>query len=277
MAFTISSLNSSNKSLLGVFGIDANAGKNFVDPLVQYKLEKKQGTAAKEKFAESTKVQAEVEYFKKKAATIKTTEEFFKDRRLVSYALSAFTMDDEINLLGRVKKVMLEDPKDEKALQSRLSDKRYKEIATAFEFFDKGVTKLTSPTFLKDLESRYVTNEYEKKQGEKNPALRSVAYFLRNGDKIDSSLGILGDKVFRDIALTTLDLPLEIANQTVKKQAKYIDDRIDVSKFKDPKFREQFAEKFLLKKSSEQSTERNNNLLGLFNNNGIGTTFNILA
>jgi hypothetical protein len=238
---------------LGIFGIDPSAlsGGQNVDPFAEFQIQKKRGDELEAQFAKSPKVQKEIEYFKQRAKEIKTTDEFFKDFRLVQLATSAFSLDGEENFLGRLKKVMTEDPTDENALQNRLTDKRFKEIAEAFNF-SNGIGKLSSDSFLKTLEDRYITNEYEKSLGEKDPSLRNVAYFKRNAGNIEDSLSLLGDKIFREVALTALNSPQEIASQSIDKQREYIDRSLDVEKLQDPEFLDKFLDRYLIQVRTNQ-------------------------
>ena len=113
---------------------------------------------------------------------------------------------------------------------------------------------------------------FEKKLGEQNPALREAEYFRRNIGDIENGFDILGDKVLRAVVTTTLNLPQQIALQSVDKQKSLIDARIDVEDFKDPEFVEEFIQKFLITSDSNAaqagfgfgSATGNGHLLPLF-------------
>ncbi|KZD12725.1 DUF1217 domain-containing protein [Oceanibaculum pacificum] len=185
-----------------------------------------------DQFAKTAQIVREVEYFKKAAAKITNVDDFMKDRRLVTFALSAFGLDEEIQYPARLQKV-LESPKDDPAaLANRLADPRYREISQAFAFGDEGMDKLSDPAFLEDVAQKYILNEFEKTLGQNNPALREATYFLRNIGNASTAYDVLGDPVLRSVVTYTLGLPTQIAVQSVETQARLIDARFDISKYK---------------------------------------------
>ncbi|MBC7135733.1 MAG: DUF1217 domain-containing protein, partial [Oceanibaculum nanhaiense] len=166
------------------------------------------------------------------AGSIESVDDLIKDRRLMNFALSAFSLEDEAQYPGRLKKVLESDLDDNSSLANRLSDNRYREIASAFDFAKSGMSKLQDAAFLEDLTQKYILNEFEKALGNNNPALREATYFLRNIGNVTSPYGILGDNVLRSVVTFTLNLPAQIAVQSVESQARLIEGRLDLDKFK---------------------------------------------
>ena len=203
-----------------------------------------------EQLKQDPRIVREIEYLHKRVAEIETVDEFINDRRLMAFALSAFALEDEINLLGRIRKILTEPRSDPKALVNKLIDPRFKEIAAGFEFAEVGLAKVKNAVFLNDLIDRFYTNEFERRLGQQNPALREAEFFRRKIADIDNTFDILGDRVFRAVVTFTLGLPLAIALQSVDKQKSLIEARVDIEKFKDPKFVDDFIRRFLLKKDA---------------------------
>ena len=56
-------------------------------------------------------------------------------------------------------------------------------------------------------------------------------YFERNAGKIKNGYDILGDNVLRAVVTYTLDLPPQIAVQSVEKQKQLIESKLDIKKF----------------------------------------------
>jgi flagellin-like hook-associated protein FlgL len=206
-------------------------GLSFAPAFPAFRLLEKNQELQMERFRQTAKVAKEIDYFKKAAAKVKTVDEFFKDRRLVSFALTAYGLESDLKYLGRVRKVMTENPADPNALQNRLLDPRYKEIAKDFSFFALKVGKLKLNFFVSDVIEKYVQNAFEISLGEQNPALREAAYFRRKIGDVKTAYDILGDAVLRSVATATVGLPPEIARQSIEKQARLIDDKIDIKKF----------------------------------------------
>lgn len=151
-------------------------------------------------------IDRDVQYFLENAGEVETVEEFVNDRRLMSVALSAFALDEEINLLGRMKVILTEPPEDEDSLVNKLIDPRFKEIAEAFQFASRGTGRLKLISFRNEVVDMFLTNEFEKRLGQQNPALREAEYFRRKIGDIDGTFDILGDKVLRAVVTFTLGL-----------------------------------------------------------------------
>jgi hypothetical protein len=208
---------------------------------------------SKEKFENSPAVQKEIAWFKEQAAKVTSVDDVLKNRRMMEFILSAYSLDDEIKYPGRYKKVLNESVDDKAALANKLSDPRFKEMAKDLRFKELGTGKLKLNYFVDSLVDKFVTNEFEKKLGAQNPALREAAYFKRNADTIKSVYDILGNKVMRSVVTAALGIPPQAALQSVEKQASLVTDKVDIKKFSDPAFVDTFLKKFLIKKDSENS------------------------
>jgi hypothetical protein len=197
-------------------------------------------------FAQTPAVKKEIDYFRQKAAEVKTPDELLNDPRLLKFALSAYSLEGEMQFPARIKKVMVGDPKDPKALANRLADPRFREINKDFALGQLGTANLKLTKFVDGIVSKYLTNEYEKKLGEQNPALREAAYFKRKIGEAKDIYGILGDKVLRSVVMETLRIPPEVANQSVEKQAELAMKGFKMDKAKDPAYIDQFVKRFLV-------------------------------
>lgn len=209
--------------------ITSGAGSAFA---TFQRLTRQDSTVLMERFGARSDVQREVAYFREKVAKLKEPDDLFKDRRLMRFVLSAFTLEDDANAMGKIRKVLLSKITDPDSFANRLIDKRYAEMAGTLLLADFGVTSIKSPSTIENLVNRYLTNSFEKDLGQQNSALREASYFLRKIGGVTSALDILGDKVLRSVVTYTLDLPQQIALQSVQKQRSLIDARLDVSKFR---------------------------------------------
>ena len=79
-------------------------------------------------------VARETEYYLKKIGQIKTAEEFLSDRRLMTYAMTAFGLGDMSYAKGFVRKLLKEGTDQPEAFANQLTDKRYLDFAKAFDF-----------------------------------------------------------------------------------------------------------------------------------------------
>ncbi len=261
-------------------GISGGFGGGGLPAMVIYQTLTNSREKQFDQLKQDPRIVKEIDYVRKRVAEIETVDEFINDRRLMAFALSAFALEDEINLLGRMRKILTEPRADPNALANKLIDPRFKEIAAGFEFAEVGLAKVKNEVFLNDIIDRFYTNEFERRLGEQNPALREAEFFRRKIGDIDNTFDILGDRVFRAVVTFTLDMPPQIVFQSVDKQKALIDARVDIEKFKDPEFVDDFIRRFLLRKDAENGLGGfgggggNAHLLPLFQGGGI---FNLFA
>jgi len=245
--------------MVGLLGSDFGGASQPAFPIYQAltKTREKQFSL----FEKGPLIEREVAYFMKEAKKVETIDDFLNNRRLMAVALSAFGMDEEIQYVGRIRKVMSES------------------------IDDKGTLKLGTNSFLREIVEKYKVNEFEKFLGDQNPALREVEYFKRNIGKVENTYNILGDKVLRAVVTFALQLPIEIVLQSIEKQKALIDKRLDIEDFQDPEFIDKFVRRFLILKDSEAvqngfsfgagSTVKNAYVVGLLQ--GAGGGLNLLA
>lgn len=191
----------------------------------------KTGDKQQADFAKSKAVTREEDYFNTQIQKISTVDELFKDDRLVKYITSAFSMDTEAQYKGRLQKVVSQDRSDANSLVNKLTDPKFKQLADYLQIDTRGLDKLKLKSTQLELSTKYVQNEWEKKLGDQNPALREASYFARNVGSITSVYNLLSDSVFSDVVRTTLSLPKEIVYQSVETQAAAIEKRLDWKKF----------------------------------------------
>ena len=184
------------------------------------------------KFEDRPTIDKEIQYFRDKAPKLTSIDELFKDQRLLRFITSAYSLDEEVQYPARLRKVLESKVTDKDSLANRLRDPRYAEMSKELLLGDLGIISFSSTSLIDKVVNRYVTSEYEKDLGKTNPALREASYFLRKIGSIKDSLTILGDSVLRSVVTFTLDLPPQIAFQSIDKQRSLIDQRIDVNKFK---------------------------------------------
>lgn len=113
----------------------------------------------------------------------------------------------------------------------------------------------SSKSVLELIAGGYNQNIFEQALGKENSALRYAVYFKNNASKINGVYDILGDRALRDVVLTVFNIPEKVATQPIETQAAVIERKVDVKKFKDPKFVEQFIQRFLALSNGSQGTQ----------------------
>jgi hypothetical protein len=209
--------------------VDIGASIPSVPALASFKQLVKTRDTQLDVFARQATMTKDVAYLRAQLPKIANPEELVKSRKLLTIITSAFGLDGEEQFPGRVRKVLESDLKDPRSFANRTVDPRYKQLAEAFKFAQFGDFYFKNN--LGDIANRYVRNEFEKSLGQKNPALREAAYFLRTIGDVKDTYQILGDKVLRSVVTTALGLPANIAVQSIETQKRLIEARLDITKF----------------------------------------------
>lgn len=85
-------------------------------------------------FADSASVTRETERFAERIGEVGSAEELVADRELLTVALGAFGLSDDLNNRFYIQRILEEGATDDRALANRLTDRRYAELAGAFTF-----------------------------------------------------------------------------------------------------------------------------------------------
>jgi flagellar basal body rod protein FlgF len=93
-------------------------------------------------FESSTSVQSAIAYFEKTVPTLTSVSQFENNSQLMDFVLSAFGLDSEAQYPGLIKQVLSQDPNNANSLVNQLTDPRFKQLATALDFYDYGLGKL---------------------------------------------------------------------------------------------------------------------------------------
>lgn len=88
--------------------------------------------------ATQTAVQRDAEYYKANIGKVKTPDDLLDDQRLYAYAMKAYGLEDQIQSKGLMRKVLESDLSDTNSFANKLTDKRYREFASSFQFGSAG-------------------------------------------------------------------------------------------------------------------------------------------
>ncbi|ABD88025.1 DUF1217 domain-containing protein [Rhodopseudomonas palustris] len=84
--------------------------------------------------AKQTDVTREAAYYKDNIGKVKTVDDLLKNDRLYRYAMKAYGLEDMTFAKAFMRKVLESDLSDTKSFANKLTDKRYREFASAFSF-----------------------------------------------------------------------------------------------------------------------------------------------
>ncbi|MEE9426691.1 MAG: DUF1217 domain-containing protein [Paracoccaceae bacterium] len=243
-----------------------------------------------EAFNSSTTIERDTEYFRENISGITSAADLVADRRLLSVALGAFGLDDDINNKYFIRKVLEDGTLETDALANRLADKRYLALSKAFGFGDFSVSNTQLSDFPDKIISAFQNRQFEISIGEQNSDMRLALGVQRDLDGIlakDTTenglwFSIMGTPTLRRVFETALGLPSSLVVVSLDQQLKVFKDRAEqifgsseLSQFSDPENREKLTRLFLIR--SDATTQFSGTSPGaaavtLLQNAGYGTS-----
>ena len=187
----------------------------------------------REAFNESPTILRTTEAFRDRISTVRTAEDLVNDRELLSVALGAFGLDDDINNRFFIRKILEEGTVSPDALANRLADSRYADFSRAFGLGEQGVPRTGLSFFPDEIIDRYEARQFEKAVGEQNndmrlalnlgPALQDIVSGNRSND--GQWFAMMGNAPLRSLFDTGLGFPSSFAALDLDKQLEQFKDR----------------------------------------------------
>lgn len=194
--------------------------------------------------AQEPDVSRETDYFLSHIGNVKTIDDFLKDYRLYSYAMKAYGLSDMTYAKAFMRKVLTEGVSDKDAFANKLSDTRYRQFATAFNFAGLGAQATSTTAATTGTATQYVTQTMEENAGDQNEGLRLALYFTRKASTVTNAYQILADKALTQVVQTAMGWSPTISSSDIDAQAKMITDKIDLTDFRDPAKVTKFVQRF---------------------------------
>ena len=212
-------------------------------------------------FNKSPEIVRDTQYFEERIGNIDTAEQLVSDRRLLRVALGAFGLSDDINNRYFIQKILEEGTLNQDALANRMTDERYKDLASAFGFGDFSTPRTKISDFGAGITAQYQERKFEVAVGQQDDTMRLALNATRElGDLGGSSSSedtkwflVLGSTPLRQVFETALNLPSAFGQLNLDKQLEQIKMRSasqlgddSVSQFSDPAQVETLVERYLL-------------------------------
>jgi hypothetical protein len=186
----------------------------------------------------------ETEYYLANITKAKSIEDFLGDDRLFKYAMKAFGLKDMDYAKAFMKKVLTEGIEDPDSFANSLSDKRYLEFATTFDFEGFGSTATVFNRAQQGTVDKYLRQTLEEDAGKQNEGVRLALYFERKAPTLTSYYQVLADPALAQVMRTALGLPDSFASADIDKQVALFESRIDIADLKDPEKLSKFMQRF---------------------------------
>lgn len=224
-----------------ILPLDGYVGWRFL----QRTLDKQQASANA-----APQLQRDEAHFREKIASITSAEELVKDRQLLSVALTAFGLQDDLPNRAYIQKVLESPAKEEGSFVNRLTDRRYKQLNAAFGFGDTYVSwNQIDETFADRMVAAYRDQSFEVAVGAQNESMRLALGLQRDLADLarqDSSeltrwYTVLGTGSLRAVFETAFMLPTGFGALDLDRQVEILQGRMEqltgsdtISQFKDP-------------------------------------------
>jgi len=224
-----------------ILPLDGYVGWRFL----QKTLDRQQAAASA-----ASQQQRDEAYFREKIASITSAEALVADRRLLSVALTAFGLQDDLPNRAYIQKVLESPAKEEGSFVSRLADRRYKQLTAAFGFGDTYVSwNQIDDSFADRMIAAYRDRSFEVAVGTQNESMRLALNLQRDLADLaaqDSSeltrwYTILGTGSLRAVFETAFLLPSGFGALDLERQVEILQGRTaqltgsdTISQFRDP-------------------------------------------
>jgi hypothetical protein len=217
--------------------------------------------AQKEVFSQSTQYRREEDYFRANIGAIETAEQLVSDRRLLSFALSAFGLDADLPNKFFIQKILSDGTSDNAALSNRLSDKTYREFSDAFGLGEGQVRRNLLSGFADEIVQKYETQKFEESVGNVNEDMRLALNLKREISELATSdmseraklFTVLGNPPLRTTFETAFRLPNAFAGLDIDRQVTILQEKLEsnfgdasIGQFEDSETSEKLIQKFLL-------------------------------
>lgn len=187
----------------------------------------------------------EATYYLENIEKVKSIDDFIKNDRVFAFAMKAFGLSDMTYAKALIRKALTEGVDSKEAFANKLSDPRYKDFVSTFNFQRYGEATTVFNATRQGVVDKYVRQSLEEEAGANNEGVRLALYFERKAASVTSVYGLLGDRALLKVVQTALNIPEAAGRANIDAQARMISKRLDVEDLKDPKKLKDFLTRFV--------------------------------
>ena len=189
-------------------------------------------------------VTRDTNYYLANIGKVTSVDDFVNNFRLFSYAMKAHGLSDMTYAKAFMRKVLTEGTLTSKSFANQLSDPRFREFASAFNFAALGKNATHTNAAQTVTAQKYVQGVMEEDAGSQNEGVRLALYFVRNASSIKNPFQILADKALTQVVQTALGLSPNVSSAAIDSQAALLSKMINFSDFQDPAKVNRFVQRF---------------------------------
>jgi len=213
-------------------------------------------------FASTPRISRDIAYFEAEIGKIRSAEALVSDRRLLTVALGAFGLQDDLPNRFFIRKILEEGTLRPDSLANKLTDPRYQDMAAAFGFGDFDVPRTVLSDFGSEIVARYREQEFERAVGAQNDTMRLALFAERElaalaGSKESADarwFRVMGTPPLRRVFETALGLPAGFGQLDIDRQLDEFRDRsqkvlgsAELADFESGEARERLIQQFVIR------------------------------
>ncbi len=189
-------------------------------------------------------VKSATAYYEANIGSVTSIKDFVGNYRLLSYALNAYGLGDQINATALITKVLEGGVSNPNSLANTLSNPAWRAFATTFNFAGAGASSPVSANAVETTARDYVEQQLESDQGAQNVGVELALYFQRVAPTVTSEFGILADPNLLEAVQTIFGLSPSTGAENINKQAQTLSQLMPISDLQDPAKLKQLTERF---------------------------------
>ena len=194
--------------------------------IVGYRLLQRTFDTQFEAFNRSPLLEREIDRFREAVQDVETVDDFVRNRDVLTVALGAFGLGDDINNRFFIKKVLEDGTFDPQSLANRLGDRRYKDLSAFFGFGPGELPTVGLNYKMDEIVERYREMSFESAIGQQDNSYRIALYAQRELAELAESnesertkwFTIMGDPPLRNMIETALNLPSSFSQLDIDSQ-----------------------------------------------------------
>lgn len=254
---------SASGTLPGIlYGQAAGASGSGVDPITALQVAEAGETKAVAVVAAQPETARDIAAFKAALAAAKTPADLLKNPVALRVLLTANGLGDQAQYPALASKALLSDTSKAGSLASTLSNTQFLATAKTYDFANKGLSVLQGA--VDGVVQGYAEVQWRTGLDASTPGLSNALDFRSRASTISSVDQILGDATLRTVVTTALGIPQQIAFQTLGAQETAISSRVDIAKFKDAAFVDQFTKRYLIEAQAASASSSTGSSTGVF-------------
>jgi Protein of unknown function (DUF1217) len=189
-------------------------------------------------------VKSATAYYEANIGSVTSINDLVGNYRLLSYALDAYGLGDQIDSTALITKVLEGGVSNPNSLANTLSNPAWKAFAAAFNFVGAGASSVTSASAVETTTGDYVEQQLESDQGAQNAGVGLALYFERVAPTVTSEYGILADPNLLEVAQTIFGLSPATSAENIDTQAQTLSQLMPISDLQDPAKLQELTERF---------------------------------